>query len=121
MTYRELVKQVQHYSGFSARESEKALKLFVRKLAARLTIDERKDLASQLPRGLHKVAMTDESTDVSTATDFIQQICEEGNVGESRAKRQSMSAWLALKDAVSKGEIEDIKAQLPRDLASQLY
>lgn len=121
MTYRELVKQVQYYSGFSARESEKALKLFVRKLAARLTIDERKELASQLPRGLHNVAMTDESTDVSNAIDFIQQICEEANVRESRGQKQVMSAWRAIKDAVSKSEIEYIKAQLPRDLSSQLY
>lgn len=121
MTYRELVKQVQRYSGFSARESEKALKLFVRKLAARLSLEERKELASQLPGGLQKAALTDESTDVSTAIDFIQQICEEANIRESRGQKQVMSAWRAIKDAVSKGEIEDIKAQLPRDLAAQLY
>ena len=119
MTYSELVKQVQYYSGFSARESEKALKLFVRKLSARLSFDERKDLASQLPSDLKNAAMTDECTDVCTATDFIQQICEEGNVGESRAIKQVMSAWQAIKDAVSKDEIEDIKSELPKDLATQ--
>lgn len=121
MTYRELVKKVQHYSGFSARESEKALKLFVRKLSARLSMDERKDLASQLPQDLQKSALTQESTDVSTAIDFIHQICEEANVCESRARKQVMSAWRAIKDSVSKRGIDDIKAQLPKDLAAKLY
>ena len=121
MNYRELVKKVQLYSGFSDSESETALRLFVRKLAARLTPDERKDLASQLPGDLKMEAMTDESSDVKTATEFIQQFCEEENIDESRAKKQVMSAWHAIKDTVSKGEIEDIKAQLPRDLAAQLY
>jgi len=121
MTYRELIKKVQLYSGFSDSESETALVLFVKNLAARLTPNERKDFASQLPVDLQDVAMTSEVSKVRTASDFIQQFCEEENIDESRAKKQVMSAWRAIKDAISKGEIEDIKAQLPHDLAAQLY
>lgn len=121
MTYRELIKKVQHYSGFSDSESETALRLFVRNLAARLTSDERKDFASQLPLGLKEEALTDKTSNVKTSSDFIMQFCIEEDIDESRAKKQVMSAWRAIKDTVSKGEIEDIKAQLPRDLAAQLY
>jgi uncharacterized protein (DUF2267 family) len=121
MTYRELIKKVQHYSGFSDDESETALVLFVKNLAARLTPNERKDFASQLPIDLKEVALTDEVSKVRTANDFIMQFCLEEDIDEKRAKKQVMSAWRAIKDAVSKGEIEDIKAQLPRDIAAQLY
>lgn len=121
MTYRELIKRVQHYSGFSDSESETALRLFVKKLAARLTPRERKDLASQLPSDLKDEAMTEEVSYIKTANDFILQFCLEEQIDESRAKKQVMSAWKAIKDTVSKGEIEDIKSQLPRDLAAQLY
>lgn len=121
MTYRELIKRVQHYSGFSDSESETALRLFTRKLAARLTMDERKDFASQLPPDLHDLALTDETSDAKTGSDFIRQFCEEENIDESRAKKQIMAAWKAIKDAITKGEIDDIKAQLPTDLAAQLH
>lgn len=121
MTYRELIKRVQHYSGFSDSESESALRLFVRKLASRLTMDERKDFASQLPIDLQDLAVTDETSNVRTTDDFIQQFCEEENIDEKRAKKQIMAAWQAIKDTVTKGEIEDIKAQLPNDLAAQLH
>ena len=121
MTYRELIKKVQHYSGFSDDESETALLLFVKYLAARLTPNERKDFASQLPADLKEVALTNEISRVKTANDFIMQFCLEEDIDERHAKKQVMSAWKAIKDTVSKGEIEDIKAQLPNDIAAQLY
>jgi uncharacterized protein (DUF2267 family) len=121
MTYRELIKRVQHYSGLSDSESQDALVLFVKNLAARLTAGERKDFASQLPAELKVVALTDEVSHVKTTESFIQQFCMEENIDEKRAKKQVMSAWRAIKDTVSEGEIKDIKAQLPTDLATQLY
>jgi uncharacterized protein (DUF2267 family) len=121
MTYQELIKRVQHYSGFSDSESQDALVLFVKNLAARLTPDERKDFASQLPRELKDVALTDEISRVKTAEAFIQQFCLEEDIDEGHAKKQVMSVWRAIKDAISEGEIKDIKAQLPTDLAAQLH
>jgi uncharacterized protein (DUF2267 family) len=121
MTYRELIKRVQQYSGFSDSESQDALVLFVKNLAARLTPGERKDFASQLPAELKEVAMTHETSRVKTADSFIQQFCLQEDIDESHAKKQVMSAWRAIKDAISEGEIKDIKAQLPTDLAAQLY
>lgn len=121
MTYRELVKRVQHYSGFSDSESETALLLFVKNLAARLTPSERKDFASQLPADLKHIAMNEETSRVKTAESFIQLFCLAEGIDEKHAKKQVMSVWRAIKDAISPGEIEDIKAQLPRDLAAQLY
>lgn len=121
MQYRQLVKRVQDYSGFSDSESETALRLFVRKLAARLTEGERKDFASQLPSDLQDMALTTETSDVKTQEDFIRQFCEEENIEEGRAKKQVMAAWKAIKDALTPGQIKHIKTQLPDDLAESLY
>jgi uncharacterized protein (DUF2267 family) len=65
--------------------------------------------------------MTYETSRVKTADSFIQQFSLEEGIDEKRAKKQVMSAWRAIKDAISEGEIKDIKAQLPTDLAAQLY
>lgn len=121
MTYREMIKRMQRYSGFSDSESQNALILFVKNLAARLTFGERKDFASQLPPELQEVALTDEVSFVKTAQDFIDDFCYEEGIDEARAKKQIFSAWRVIKDEVSPGEIEDIKAQLPTDLARALY
>lgn len=52
MRYREMVKMMQHYSGFSDSESENALVTFIRMLSKRLMPDERVDFASQLPKDM---------------------------------------------------------------------
>jgi uncharacterized protein (DUF2267 family) len=49
MKYRELIKKVQNYSGFSDTESKEALEMMVESLAVHLNEGERKDFASQLP------------------------------------------------------------------------
>lgn len=121
MQYRELVKRVQNYSGFSDSESETALRTFINKLSARLTEEEREDFASQLPEDLQEVALEPETSEKWGADDFIRQFCEAEDIEENRAKKQIMAAWQALKEAISPGEIKDIKSQLPQDLAAMLH
>lgn len=121
MQYRQLVKRVQDYSGFSDSESETALRLFVRKLSARLTQDERKDFASQLPSDLQDMALTTETSDVRTQEDFIRQFCDEENIEEGHAKKQVMAVWRAMKDALTPGQVKHIRTQLPDDLAEALH
>jgi uncharacterized protein (DUF2267 family) len=121
MGYRELIKKVQHYSGFSDKESQEALDCTVGTLAAMLTEGERKDFASQLPMELQDVAMAAEPIEDKSEKDLLHQIVERQHIDEGRAKKQLMASWQALKDAISKGEIEDIKAQLPNRSAAMLY
>ena len=121
MGYREMIKKVQYYSGFSDSESENALVMFTRLLAESLTPDERMDFASQLPAELQDtVVAAEESPMAKDMEDILESMAEEQNVNEDHVKKQIMAAWRAIKDAFSKGEIEDIKSQLPGDMASQL-
>jgi len=119
MGTRELVKKVQLYSGFSDSESQVALEQMVDSLAKRLTDDERKDFASQLPPELQAIALTTIPL-VDRRMDIIDEFMETERIDEPRAKKQVLSAWRALKNAISPGEISDIKAQLPNATAAML-
>jgi uncharacterized protein (DUF2267 family) len=122
MGYREMIKKVQFYSGFSDSESENALVTFINLLAARLTPDERLDFASQLPAELQDtVVSVEEDNTAMSMEDMLESIAEEQHVNEDHAKKQIMAAWQTIKDAITKGEIEDIRSQLPKDMAEHLY
>lgn len=120
MGYRELVKRVQAYSGLPDKEAEAALQVTVETLAVHLTEGERKDFASQLPQRLKAMALSVLATPRNTAQDIIQQFMELRNISEKRAKQQIKGVWRALKDAISPGEINDIRAQLPDQLVGFL-
>lgn len=121
MTFRQLIKKVQDYSGFSDAESKDALELMVETLAVHLTEGERKDFASQLPHELQDIALSVYATDSNSREDILQQFMEIEEIDEPRAKKQIMAAWKALKDAISGGEIEHIRAQLPNRTVAFLH
>jgi len=52
--------------------------------------------------------------------EILENMAEEQNVNEDHVKKQIMSAWKVIKESFSKGEIDDIRSQLPGDLSSQL-
>lgn len=113
MKYRELIKKVQHYSGFSDAESKDALDGAVATIAIHLNDGERKDFASQLPMELQGLALAVYVTKETASRDILEQFAEVQGVKKDRAKRQLLSAWKALKDAISIGEIRHVQAQLP--------
>lgn len=114
MNYRELVKTVQHYSGFSDAESKDALDGTVAVLAVHLTEGQRENFASQLPTELKDLARAVYATEENSSQDLFEQFIEIQEVDEPRAKKQLLSAWEALKDTLSSGLIDHIHAQLSK-------
>lgn len=121
MTFREMVKKMQHYSGFSDKESEESLQLMTESLAVHLTEGERKDFASQLPQELQAIALSVMPTKETSKQDILQQFMSLQDIDEPRAKKQILCAWKTLKDAITPGEIEDIRAQLPNATVAFLH
>jgi uncharacterized protein (DUF2267 family) len=119
--YRELIKKVQVFSGFSDAESKEALEQTVKGVAERLNEGERKDFASQLPTELKLIALSAEASKEEAHRSILEEFMEAQDIPEDRAKKQVLSAWKALKQTVSEGEIRDIKSQLPEPTASLLY
>lgn len=121
MNYRELIKTVQHYSGFSDAESKDALDGTVAVLAVHLTEGQRKNFASQLPTELQDLALSVYATEANSHQDLFEQFVEIQEVDEPRAKKQLLSAWEALKDTLSSGLIDHIQAQLPQRTVQLLH
>lgn len=121
MKYRELIKKVQHYSGFSDMESKDALDGTVAIVSVHLTEGERKDFASQLPDELQRLALAVYPSDeILKEKDILTQFARIQGVQKNRAKKQLLSAWKAIKDAITAGEIRHIQAQLPARVREQL-
>lgn len=121
MGFRELIKKVQVYSGFSDAESKDALEATVESLAVHLGEGERKDFASQLPEELQDIALAVMPTDRTASQDILEQLMENEHIDEGHAKKQLMSAWKALKEALSPGQIEHLRAQLPNKTVAMLH
>lgn len=122
MKYREIVKKIQHDSGFSDIESEDALDLMVEVIAERLEEGGRKNFASQLPIELQEIALSTEMGEKEERhAGIVEEFMARELISEDRAKKQVMSAWGALKSFISEGEIRRIKAQLTDHVAAVLY
>jgi len=122
MKYRELIKKIQHDTGFSDQESETAIDTLVESLAERLTDEELGNFASQLPSELQTIAMTTPMEDRHERhMSLVEEFMIKEQISEEHAKKQVLSAWAALKSFISEGEINHIKSQLSPASAQILY
>ncbi len=122
MRYREIIKKIQHDSGFSDSESEMALDTLVESLAERMTDEELRKFASQLPQELKNIAVITPMEDRDERhMDIVAEFMVKEQISEAHAKKQVLSAWAALRSFVSEGQINHIKAQLSPVSARILY
>lgn len=112
MKYRELIKTVQLYSGFSDEESKDALDGTVATIAIHLPERDRMEFANELPEELGDLALAVYPTPENTQQDLFEQFMEVQEVDAPRATQQLISAWEALKDILSSRLIDHIHAQL---------
>jgi uncharacterized protein (DUF2267 family) len=120
MGFRELVKRVQRYSGFSDQESRDALELMVESIAVRLNESGRKDFASQLPEYLSDIVLSVYPSEENSHGDLINQFIQYEHTNEGRARQKMLAAWRALRDAISERQINLIKSQLPLSTTAYL-
>lgn len=122
MKYREIIKKIQHDSGFSDEESETAIDTLVESLAERMTDEELRKFASQLPEELKNIAVITPMEDRDERhMDIVAEFMIKEQISEDHAKKQVLSAWAALKSFVSEGQISHIRAQLSPVSAEILY
>jgi len=117
MGFRELIKTVQHKSGFSDAESKAALELTVEAVAERLQEGEREDFASQLPAELRQIVLDTRPNEERHGQNILEEFMEKEDISEAHAKKQLLSAWEAIKETVTPGEIDDVLSQLSRRTA----
>ena len=84
-------------------------------LGERLEKTEREKLAAQLPEPLRKLLLKRHVTERYSLEEFYNRISARADVGYPEAVAGTRAVMAVLKEAVSRGEIDHILAQLPDD------
>lgn len=104
------------------REAYRVLRAYLHALRDRLTVDEAAQLAAQLPlliRGIFYEGWNPSKTPVKYhhLEEFLERVKDEAELpGETSASYAVSVAAEVLREHVSAGEIDDIRAQLPQEL-----
>lgn len=118
--YAKLVKRTADLTELdSAEEAEHALLIVISALLRRLTPEEAADFLAQLPSSLrdYAIANVPGGPDLAVRRALIEdQVVSALGVGQARAAQIVRQVGRALCDGISRGELNDVKGQLPPDL-----
>jgi len=118
MKHDEFIGQGQHHARLSSRgEAEIATRATLETLAERLAGGEANDLASQLPRGIAEYLRTGLAGEGErfSVEEFFQRVSEREGVDLPKAIYHARAVIAVLYEAVSPGEMADVRAQLPAE------
>jgi uncharacterized protein (DUF2267 family) len=121
MQYNEFIEQVQHRSGLhSAEEATQAIRATLQTLGERLSKTETEKLAAQLPNPLKSYLLLQPETQRFTLEEFFNRVSAREDVGRPHAIAHARAVFGVLREAVSAGELEDVKRELPPEYAEFL-
>jgi uncharacterized protein (DUF2267 family) len=114
MQYDEFIGQVQHRARLASRgEAVKAARATLGVLGQRLFGGEAEDLAAQLPQEIQPYLKQAKADDSFGLDEFYQRVSETEGVDLPVAVYHARAVVSVVSNAVSEGEIEDVRAQLP--------
>ena len=132
MKYDEFIERVQKRAHLSSPdEARRATQAALETLAAYISPRERHDAASQLPKGIKtylqqpflgtgkQPAPNLEST--VSLDDFFQRVSMLEEVPPETAREHARAVMSVLREALSEGEFEDIREQLPAELYNEFF
>jgi uncharacterized protein (DUF2267 family) len=132
MKYEEFIEQVQKRAHLASKsEAENATRAALETLAECISKEERYDAAAQLPKGLAmylkhpflgsgKQPAPSSKGNVSL-DEFFQRTSVREDVPLATARKHAQAVMSVLSDALSKGEFEDIRAQLPIEFYYEFF
>lgn len=118
MKHDEFIGQVQHRARLGSRgEAERATRATLETLAERLAGGEAKDLAAQLPLeiGEHLRGQWSAIGERFSLDEFFRRVSLREGVDLPEAVFHARAVIEVLSKAVSKGEMDDVRAQLPAE------
>lgn len=116
MTHDQFIGEVQSRARLASRgEAERAVRATLSTLAERLAGGEADDLAAQLPAEIaeHLRGHEGEEFERMSLQDFYRKVSEREGREASQAAFHAKAVLSVLREAVSRGEFEDIEQQLP--------
>ena len=132
MKYEEFIEEVQKRAHLASKsEAKRATRAALETLAECISQKERTDAASQLPRGLAlylkepflgpgKQPAPSPKRNLSL-DEFFQRMSIREDVPPETAREHAHAVMSVLVDALSKGEFEDIRAQLPIEFYYEFF
>jgi uncharacterized protein (DUF2267 family) len=123
MRYEEFVDLVQERANLATRaEAERIVEVTLATLGERIYRSARDDIASQLPAGLkehlHQRArpeVSPEHVDRFSLEEFYNRVHARSGAGYPSAVEQAHAVFQTLREAISAGEWEDLRAELPAE------
>ena len=114
----EFVKRVREIGELDSREeAEAAIKATFATLKERLAGNEPNNLAAQIPGDLAEPLQGEGGREDFALAEFYRRVAEKESVDESRAIRQSRAVALVLQEAITTGEMDDVRGQLKPEYA----
>ena len=118
MQYQEFVERVQQRAQLgSFAEAETSVGATLTTLGEYLAGDEGLDLASQLPQGLDQYLRRQppDRAEFFSLNDFLQEVGEREGVNTDEARGHARAVLSVLQEAVSEGEMRDVRRQFPSE------
>ncbi|PSB15627.1 DUF2267 domain-containing protein [filamentous cyanobacterium CCP2] len=118
MKHDEFIGQVQHRARLASRgDAEVATRATLETLAERLAGNEPHNAAAQLPEGLAAYLTHDYAGmgDAFSVNEFFERVSQRERVDLPQAVYHARVVLEVMGEAVSQGEMDDIRAQLPNE------
>jgi uncharacterized protein (DUF2267 family) len=116
MQFDEFVGQVQHRARLpSSGDALKAIRVTLETLAERLSGEEPRNLASQLPQEIGIFLGEKGKAERFSSDEFFQRVAKRENSDLPDAVQHVRAVFSVINDAASKGEVDDLRSQLPED------
>lgn len=116
MDYHQFVKDVQETAGCQGKEEAvKAIQATLQTLSERLFQGEAEQLAAQLPRELQRYLEEPQERGKFKFDEFLQRVGRREGIEPRLAEQHARAVVEVLCKAVSKGEIDDLVSQLPKE------
>jgi uncharacterized protein (DUF2267 family)/CBS domain-containing protein len=121
MQYDKFVGKVQHCARLASQsEAVTAIRATLETLSERLAGGEAKDVAAQLPKeiGVYLRSSWENRSDRLSLREFYHRVSMRENVALPKAIHHARCVIAVLQKSVSKGEMDDIRSQLPAEFGS---
>ncbi|MFL5953971.1 MAG: DUF2267 domain-containing protein [Gaiellaceae bacterium] len=115
MDYETFISIVEHDTGVSREEAERAVQATLRTLAERLTSGEARQVAAELPPPAAGWLHDGNKAEKIDLKEFVHRVAERECVPEETAKAHARAVFMALGRAVDEKELHDMISELPKD------
>jgi uncharacterized protein (DUF2267 family) len=115
MDYEQFVTLVEQAMGAGRERAERAIRATLQTLAERIASGEARDFAVELPDELAPWIATTTDADRFDIDEFLRRVADREGADVPTAERHARAVFAVLGQAVSRRELDDLAAQLPKD------